>query len=159
MSFLSSTQVNMIRKDWKALLSSPESTQVILRYNKYKTGSISTFDDPYNYDKREIEDTFIEIPASCIQQVITERHIKILSYGIVELGESLFYFSPDFNFAEPDGANEVVLGSLNIVDPGGLVWHPVLEKVEQLERLLMLRIGEHQICQLIRGSINPVQQS
>ena len=101
--FLSNQELRQIRHDYEKLLQSPEACPIKLRYRRDLGGGVA-------------DETPIDKNIRAIHKVVTALDLKNMKDRILEIGDSLFFFSSSVNMAMPNGADAVMDGSLQIVD-------------------------------------------
>lgn len=140
-AYLTSSEIALIKGDWAALLNSPEASVVTFEYS---VGSGQDDDNAFNvsdYDSVETQ----SFTGKVIQQIVKPRDEELLKWGIVEIGDSIFYTSIDYNLS-PSGA---IQGSLEIIDGEGLRHTPVPRIQGAFYKYLITRLGSTQIAQVV----------
>jgi hypothetical protein len=150
--FLTPQEVNIIKADFKNLLLAYEATTIVLKFRTWESSS-GNVHPIYKYMDGNIDPVEKIASISAIQKIIKEEDLDILAFGIVQVGDSIFFVHPDIDFNIPDGENQAVPDTLKIVDTSGIEWIPRLKKSEQLSNHLMTHIGDDQYAQAIPASI------
>lgn len=106
-------------------------------------------DPVYRVDRGvyDAEATVENIP--CIIQLVHERNLKILSFGVVEVGDALLYLEDTLNMDEPVTGKKPVPETLYFIDPQGNEWVPVPKDAGPLSRFLAMELGNQAIVQVV----------
>lgn len=152
--FMTSTERNMIRRDYEQLVRSPEACMVTLLYRAYLSETTpDVIDRVYKVNRRVEDSEILELSTRCLQQIITPTNYKSYPQGMILLGDCVFWFSQDVNLEEPIEGKKMVRDSLVIRDPSGLLWESKLHTKEGLQVHLLLREGPYQVGQPIWCSL------
>ena len=149
MSFLTASEVTLIKKDWDTALAGPESNDITLEYYEYDSTDPSDVDEVYGTEDRDRLATPVTHPIRAMQVIVDPRELQVIGSEILEIGDSIFYIHRDVDLTEPKSGQPAIPGSLIFIDPGSVRWEPVLQDLENFERNLCVRIGNQRICQAI----------
>lgn len=136
--FLTASEILMMKNDFKILLASPEATDVTITY-KVPTSPVvepayGTVDTSGWITKTK--------KSKCIQQMINPRDEKLLSFGILEVGDCILHLPTSLDLSV-DNYDSMVI---TIV---GVEWVPVPRNREQFYNYLIVRLGQGQLAQVI----------
>ena len=147
--FLSPHELNLIRRDYADVVRAPESNLITLKYKTYfAPADQPAIDDVYKDDTRLLTQVDSELPnVNCIMQVVHARNLKLLAFGMLNVGDVLFYFLDDINFLEPIQGQKVVPGTLAFLDATGITWEPILDAgpMSHYLKMLVQDIGSAQV--------------
>jgi hypothetical protein len=149
--FMPQAEVNMIKADYERNLRSPEASSVTLRWRTLLAPESSPVkDEVYGIDTRPQEaDPKEKTGVAALHQIVSSKDYKMLATGMVQEGDSIFYFSTTLDLGSPNELEPVIPGSLIIETGDGEKWQPKLRESNFLQRHLGLRIGNLQIGQVM----------
>lgn len=137
--FLSGSEIGLIKSDWAALLKSPEATVVTFKRKELSGGS--SVDDVFDVEDGSVEDQ--SFTGRAIQQIVKPRDEDLTKWGILEVGDCIFYTDIDHDLSQ--GLSE----SLVIEGPNGTEWIPVPRKFKSFHNYLLTRLGSSQLAQVV----------
>lgn len=138
-NFLTGNEISLIRCDWQTLLNSPEATNVTFRYQEL-TGA-SDKDDVFDVEDGSSQQQ--SFTGRVIQEIVKKHDETLLSFGILEVGDVIFY---------TDIAHDLsvgIEGSLEVVGPNNVEWSPVPRNLKEFYNYLLTRLGNSQLAQVI----------
>jgi len=143
-------EANLIRRDWEAMLHSPEASKVDLKYHAtLGPGMQPSTDQVYKVDTTPYGPLVTVECIPCIIQIVNDRNLRILSFGIVEAGDAILYFSETLNLSEPVKGHVAVPDTFHFFDAIGNEWTPVLKDAGPLKRHLGMEFGQQAIAQVV----------
>lgn len=146
-------EAQLIRRDWEAMLQSPEACKVQIKYYTKIAQNMTTPDPVYDVDNVPYGPQVILDCVSCLIQIVNDRNLKILSFGIVEAGDAILYFSESLNLSEPVKGKPAIPDTFRFLDPTGNLWSPVLDDPGPLKRHLGMELGNQAIAQVVPCSL------
>ena len=140
--FLRPHEANLILRDYKELLASPEA--LVLTIN-YKTPVTPVFDPVYQV-YTAASWTNSTLTPRAIQQIVKPTHNEVLKWGILEAGDCMFYLlnSVDLSVINYDSCEIVA---------GGVTWIPVPVERKEFYNYLLHRLGSTQVGQVIPAKL------
>ncbi len=84
---------------------------------------------------------------------VSARHLSLLEFDYIEVGDVVLYFSEDFNVEEPMPGVAVIDDSMYYVLPGNTNVTPDLEHVGDLSRTLRFWLGEYKVASAVSCKI------
>jgi hypothetical protein len=147
--FVSSYEMALIQNDYSSMLEGEGSDVTITYLIPVVPTAVPDPDPVYKYDRRIVSDQKPTLTARCFIQVVHERNLKILGFGLVHVGDAIFYFLDDFNLLEPIAGKPCQANSLYITDPYGGDWVPILGDVGPLKRYLSMVLGGLAVAQVV----------
>jgi len=140
-AFLMGPEILMVQRDFSALLSSPEATELDFVYSSgVGAATPDTVFGVVDYANETQEITF---PGRGIQEIVKPKDESLLKWGILEAGDSIFYISKDVNL------DIGIDGSLEILGPNNVRWSPVPKNLKEFYNYLLTRLGNSQLAQVI----------
>jgi hypothetical protein len=146
--FLTSQEITLLQADYDELLDSPEASSITIEYYAFEPLEADDIDDVYGTNDRGRRPV-ISVSICGIHQIVTDRNLALLSFGIFEVGDSIFYIRRDIDLQEAQDGFVAVPESVIFIDPGGVRWEPDLQNLGAAQDLLKARIGGIQICQAV----------
>lgn len=146
---LSPMEMSLIRQDWRSMLHSPEACTVSLKFQTKLLPNNPDLDPVYRVDRGAYGDEVEVKCIPCIIQIVNERNLKILGFGIVEVGDALLYFEDTLNLEEPTPGKKPVPETLFFVDSQDVEWVPVPKDAGPLSRFLATELGNQAIVQVV----------
>lgn len=144
-------EMSLIRQDWRQMIQAPEACSVTLRWQTYSqpTGT-PVPDQVYKFDTRILDPTEQELSdVRCIIKIVHARDLKILEFGIVEVGDAIFFFEDTINLKEPITGKPVAEDTLYFIDPISGKWMPNIRQAGPLRRHLGMIIGNEAIAEVV----------
>lgn len=139
--YLTAQELAEVRLNYRRLLASPEATPVKVVFSKYATGGVQN-DEIYGNLKGTVDQEVVEIcDVKSIIAYVTPRHLKLLEFDFIEVGDAIFYFGEDVNLSQPVPDVTIVDMSMYFVVPNDVEWTPDLERVGDLSRTLGYWLG------------------
>lgn len=151
---LTAQEAALVSQDYGRMLASHESCDITLNYSIYDLTQPSDPDDIYDHDERPVL-THDPVTSRAVIKLITERNLRLLSTGLVEIGDSVFYLPINLDLANPanDFEVSVVPGSLTFTDFSGIIWYPKLQHIHELNDSLGFMIANRIIGQAVACSL------
>jgi len=140
-SFLSSSEITLIKNDWAILLNSPEATTITFEYSIGSGQDEDSAFETSDYDSISTQ----SFTGKAIQHIVKPRDEDLLKWGIIEVGDAIFYTSTDYDLS-PSG---IIQGSLDIIDCNGTTYKPVPRKEKNFYDYLITRLGSGQLAQVV----------
>lgn len=153
--FLMPNEMALMKRDFNQMVDRPDGTKVTLRYTTYVVPGDEPDIDPVYKNDRRVQNTMpVEVEeVPCFQRIVHDRDLKILAFGILEVGDVIFYFKADVNLQEPESGSPAVPGSLVIVDSLENEWVPVVNLAGPLRRHLAMLIQDNAIAEVIPAKL------
>lgn len=147
--FLHPTELNLLKRDYHQAVHHDSSVTIL--YHTYLDSTDPPVIDPvYHTDERELDQTqVVREDVPCITKIVHERDLKILGFGIVEVGDCIFYFPDNLNLLEPVLSKPVAPGTLYFRDALGNEWMPILKDTGPLRRYLTMVQDDNAISQVV----------
>jgi hypothetical protein len=142
MPFLSSYDVNQIALDFEQSLKSRQGVDLKIAYREPVNPVADQTYGGYTADLWVPK--IIEPWPRAIQKIITSKNVETLGWGILKLGDCIFYLSPKINLAKLPVEYQNVT-----VETQGVVWFPVGKRMDNLHKNAVLNLGNDQIAQVI----------
>lgn len=150
---LTSAERTLIKADFVAMVSGEGSLITI----KYRTpliaGAQPDIDPVYKNDRRITDAQEQTANAKCFMQIIHERNLKILGFGIVQAGDAIFYFLDTLNLQEPIAGKPALPNSVYFLDPQQGAWSPITKNIGPLRNYLAMELGNDAISQVVPCSL------
>lgn len=135
------------------MLHAPEASQVSLKFQTLLLPANPTTNsdlDPVYKVERGTYGKEVEIKCiPCILQIVHERMLKILGFGIVDVGDAILYFEDTFNLQEPAPGLRPIPETIFFIDSQGNEWVPILKDAGQLKRFLAMELGNQAIAAVV----------
>src|SRR4051812_41961527 len=114
---LTATERMLIKSDYRGMVNG-EGSLVTIKYRTLLAGGGTPDIDPvYKNDRRLANAEPVTTTAKCLIRIVHERDLKILGFGIIQVGDAILYFLDNLNLAEPIAGKPAILGSVYFVDP------------------------------------------
>lgn len=137
----------LMQKDFEYNLQSHDAEMINICYQTYVVGTVDDIDLVYNVNKRPVDSEIKFFPVQALHKVVNETDNDILAFGILKVGDSIFYIDRDINLNELVSGDIVVKDSLYILDANNVRWIPSIKSSEDMSQLLVLNIGDTRFCQ------------
>lgn len=148
--FLTPYEATLIQADYEHMLLGPDATKIDITYRSYLNNLLTpTIDPVYKNDTRSMGPPIILEGVPCMIQIVHQRNLQILSFGIVEAGDALFYFLQDLNLVEPLPGQPAIPDTMIFTEPQGGRWTPVQDDPGPLRRFLAMELGDQAIAQVV----------
>jgi hypothetical protein len=146
--FLSQAEIGLIQSDFTQMLQG-EGSLVTLTYRTPLLAGSSPDPDPvYKFDRRLQDNDLETVSVRCFIQIVHARDLKILGFGIVQVGDAILYFLDTLNLQEPNAGKPVLPSTLFITDPHGNKWSPVID-AGPLKNYLAMTLNNRAISQVV----------
>lgn len=137
--FLNGIEARLVQRDYECLLAtSCEATTIT---GEYKTKVGGTVDPVYGITDGATWPT-TTFTGKALQQIVLKQDEDILAFGILEVGDAIFYMSTFIDLSQ--GAGQ----TFEIIDPDGTRWIPV-PREHPLQKYLVHRIAQTQVGQVV----------
>lgn len=122
-------EIALIRRDFADLVRAPESNKITLSYKTWQNpGDSPQIDEVYGTDRRVNSAVDVTVPnVQCVMSIVHARDLKLLAFGVINVGDVLFYFLDTINMQEPKAGFPLVPDTLFFQDVTGTKWTPVLD--------------------------------
>ena len=150
--YLTPQEWNLVKTDYANLLAAYEACTLTVKYRKFSSGT-GNVDAVYKYSDGAIAGDEVTVLVSAIHKIVKEEDLDIIAFGILQVGDSIFFVAKDIDFNKPNGTDDAVPDTLLILDTSGIEWIPRLKESEQLSKHLMTHIGDDQYAQVIPASL------
>lgn len=146
--FMSPYERKLVQQDFVGMVRVEGSTVTI----KYRTPLIPAQpinpDPVYKTDRRVQLDDEQSTTAKCLIRIVHAKDLKILGFGLVQVGDAILYFLDTLNLEEPLTNKPVVVGTLYFIDPHGNQWVPVIDS-GPLKHYLAMVLADDAISQVV----------
>jgi hypothetical protein len=151
---LTAQEAALVSQDYSKMLASQEAGNITLNYSCYDLTLPADVDEIYDHDER-VSVAHDPVTVRAIVKIITERNLRLLQSGFVEVGDSVIYLPITLDLSNPAGdfEAEVVPNSLTFVDWAGTIWFPKLQHIGNLNVYLGFLIGNRMIGQAVACSL------
>jgi len=141
--FLNSIEVKLIQRDYECLLATSCHATTIT--GEYKTPVNPVVDQVYGITDADSW-SVTHFTGKALQQIVLKEDERLLSFGILEVGDAIFYLSTFIDLSQ--GYDQ----TFEIIDPDGTRWIPIPRK-HPLQRYLLHRIAQTQVGQVVPAKI------
>lgn len=150
-------EVLLIKRDFEEMRRGPSASDITIKYSIY-AGNSPDVNRIHGHDQQTLNPTPIEVQdesTRAIVDIVSVLDVRILSFGIVDEGDAIIYFSVDLDLTMPNGTDPAVPGTVSFTDASGEAWYPKTMDLEELERYKMALIGNSQVSQPVICSRKP----
>jgi hypothetical protein len=144
MDFLTKAEMNGMTGDFRQLLRSPESCDIEFQFRV--PGGTVTKDAVYGNTTATTWSRG-NLPCRAVQEIVKPRSVQILEWGILEVGDCIFYIDQDVDLTVIRQQQDVVIMCNN------QTWVPQIAKLKSFENFLIMRFGNGQIAQVIAAKL------
>lgn len=142
--FLTGSEIALIKSDVNRLFKSKEATTVTLQYSVITNSDI---DPTFGGDAGTAATQTVKV--ICLHQRVREYDDKILRFGILTVGDSIFWFPIEQNL------NLGIKGSLVVIDQANFQWKPIVFDQTEKSTLIDFIVGAQQFhnmlaCKLVQ---------
>lgn len=137
--FLTAAEARQIRIDFNNNLNAAEASTITGYYSQFTN---PTLDEVYSVKDYDAVDLY-SITGKALQHIVKPLDIRILSWGILDAGDCIFYFNKNLEL------NLEELETMYFVDPGGNKWNPVVRNNRAFTEYIRSRLGNTQIAQSV----------
>lgn len=124
-------------------------TTVDIHYRQYVDGFPANPDPVYKNDRRQLTAEITKQNVPCILKIVEPRDVRILGFGIVEVGDAIIYFLEKIDLQEPICEKPAAVNTVYFVDSYGTKWNPVLEEVGALKRHLAMIVNNEAMAEVV----------
>ena len=148
--FLSSAEFNMVRRHHGQAVEG-NGSQVTIHYQTPADQDEAADIDPiYGHDRRTLATYPVTVErVPCLLRVVHGKDLKILSFGIVEVGDIILFFTDLLDLENPKDGKAVAPGTLYFTDIYENEWMPILKEVGPLKQHLGLILGNKALTQIV----------
>lgn len=125
--FLSPYERKLVKQDFVQMVDGEGST-VTIKYRTPLQPTAAVDPDPvYKTDRRIQLEPEQVATAKCLIHIVHVKDLRILGFGIVQVGDAVLYFKDTVNLQSPLAGKPVINGTMYFIDPHGNQWVPVVD--------------------------------
>jgi hypothetical protein len=142
-------EFQMVKSDYRQMILGHDANNIEIRYRTPSAPTLTEVDPVYHRDGREYDPVEVVSLQKGVMKIVHERDLKLLAFGIVEVGDAIFYFLDTINLLEPTVGKPVILETLYFREPAGSDWTPNINQAGALKHHLAMTLKDQAIAEVV----------
>jgi hypothetical protein len=144
--YITAHDLRSMSRDFASVCRGPGGSLIRIEYMTVDVSEPVDADRVYKTTTATLLSSPISIETRGIIQVVSKEDLDILQFGIVKVGDRIFYLSTDIDLASPDPHFPLYEGTLVFIDPAGIRWKPIVNRSPGLTDSLIMLAGDSKFC-------------